>query len=75
MQIFFANIVGYGDTQVYGFAALFGLVTDLNLYSLKLEDGKPTLDTSKYQWTTAIVPLGIVVVRAYLHYSLSSKKK
>ncbi|KAK2807940.1 hypothetical protein FQN50_005182 [Emmonsiellopsis sp. PD_5] len=58
--IFLANLIGYGDTQIYGFAAIFGLMTDLGLVKVSLVDGEVKMDNSRYQWTTAIVALGTI---------------
>lgn len=53
-------VVGYSDSQAYGFAALFGLVQDLKLYALKVVNGQPSLDLSKYSLSAAIANLGAV---------------
>jgi len=52
--LLFGAIVSYADTQAYGFAALFGLVIDLDLYSF----GPAGLDTSKYSFSASIYQLG-----------------
>lgn len=56
-------IVSYADTQAYGFAALFGLVNDLKLFVLKAVGGKPVIDTTKYQLSAGMSPLGAAAVR------------
>ncbi|KAK2801450.1 hypothetical protein FQN51_005344 [Onygenales sp. PD_10] len=58
--VFHANLIGYGDTQIYGFAAIFGLLTNLGLVKVSLVDGEVKMDNTKYQWTTAIVALGTI---------------
>ena len=60
--MFIAALLGYADTQAYGFAALFGMVRDLKLFAIKLVQGEPELDTSKYQLSAAIATLGSVAV-------------
>ncbi|KAK2770490.1 hypothetical protein FQN53_005501 [Emmonsiellopsis sp. PD_33] len=60
LLIFLANLIGYGDTQIYGFAAIFGLMTDLGLVKVSLVDGEGKMDNTRYQWTTAIVALGTI---------------
>ena len=61
-KLFIGGLIGYAETQAYGFAALFGLVEDLKLYSLSIVNGQAVIDTSKYQWTAAIVALGAASV-------------
>ncbi|KFY80349.1 hypothetical protein V499_00785 [Pseudogymnoascus sp. VKM F-103] len=56
--LFLGAVVGYSDGQAYGFAALFGLVEDLKLFTATVVDGHIVLDTSKYQFTSAITSLG-----------------
>ncbi|KAF7126013.1 hypothetical protein CNMCM5793_002372 [Aspergillus hiratsukae] len=56
--LFLANIIGYADTQAYGFAALFGLVEDLKLYTVEIVNGQQAMNMEKYQWTAAIIALG-----------------
>lgn len=57
-QLFLGTVVGYSDGQAYGFAALFGLVEDLKLFTATIVDGHLVLDTSKYQLTSGITSLG-----------------
>ncbi|KAK5991739.1 putative transporter-like protein [Cladobotryum mycophilum] len=59
--LFIGAVVGYADGQAYGFAALFGLVEDLKLFSEKMVDGVVVLDTAKYQLSSGMVSLGGVV--------------
>jgi hypothetical protein len=54
--------VGYADSQAYGFAALFGLIQDLELYSATLVNGAVVVDTAKYQLTAGMASLGAAVV-------------
>lgn len=61
-QLFLGAIVSYADTQAYGFAALFGLVNDLKLFVLKAVGGKPVIDTTKYQLSAGMSPLGAAAV-------------
>ena len=63
--------MSYADNQAYGFAALFGLVQDLKLYTLKVVAGNVVLDTSKYSFSAAIATLGAVAVSG--HSSLQDK--
>jgi hypothetical protein len=56
--LFLGTVIGYSDGQAYGFAALFGLVEELKLFTASFVDGKLVLDTSKYQLTSAITSLG-----------------
>lgn len=57
-----AATLGQGDSQAYGFAALFGLVADLKLYTIKLVGGAISLDLTKYSLTAGIASLGAAVV-------------
>ncbi|KAJ5946131.1 major facilitator superfamily domain-containing protein [Penicillium verhagenii] len=59
--LFLGTIVGYADSQAYGFAALFGLVKDLSLFTETVVNGKVVMDTTKYQLTAGIVSLGAAV--------------
>lgn len=61
-QLFLATIVGYADSQAYGFAALFGLVKDLKLFTETIVNGEVVMDTTKYQLSAGIVSLGAAVV-------------
>ncbi|KAJ5126487.1 major facilitator superfamily domain-containing protein [Penicillium atrosanguineum] len=56
--LFLGSLVGYADSQAYGFAALFGLVEDLGLFIAKVVDGKIVLDTTKYQLSAGMTSLG-----------------
>ncbi|KAL4862803.1 major facilitator superfamily domain-containing protein [Aspergillus spectabilis] len=56
--LFIGSLIGYADGQAYGFAALFGLAEDMQLFALRLVDGQVELDTSKYQLTAGITSLG-----------------
>lgn len=60
IKLFVSAVVGYSDSQAYGFAALFGLVTDLKLYAFKVVNGQTALDLSKYSFSSAIANLGAV---------------
>lgn len=66
-QLFLATIVGYADSQAYGFAALFGLVKDLNLFTETIVNGEVVMDTTKYQLSAGIVSLGAAVVSTGIH--------
>ncbi|CAL5866024.1 uncharacterized protein PFLUO_LOCUS231 [Penicillium psychrofluorescens] len=59
--LFLATIVGYADSQAYGFAALFGLVKDLKLFTETIVNGEVVMDTTKYQLSAGIVSLGAAV--------------
>ncbi|KIW09919.1 hypothetical protein PV08_11695 [Exophiala spinifera] len=61
--LFFAAIIAYSDSQAYGFAAIFGLVQDMNLFVPKIQHGEIYLDLSRYQWTAAIPTLGSVAMQ------------
>ena len=54
--------MSYADSQAFGFAALFGMVQDLNLYSASFVDGQLVLDLSKYQLSSGISAIGGAVV-------------
>ncbi|KAK4498080.1 hypothetical protein PRZ48_010736 [Zasmidium cellare] len=58
--LFISAVVGYSDSQAYGFAALFGLVTDLKLFAFKTVNGQAALDLSKYSLSASIANLGAV---------------
>jgi MFS transporter, ACS family, allantoate permease len=57
--------MAYADTQAHGFAAIFGMVQDLKLFVVKLVDGKPSIDTTKYQLSSGMTTLGAVAVSIY----------
>lgn len=59
--------MNYADSQAYGFAALFGLVDDLQLFVATIVDGKVVLNTTKYQVTSGISSIGGVVVSVREH--------
>ncbi|KAH8701558.1 major facilitator superfamily domain-containing protein [Talaromyces proteolyticus] len=56
--LFLGTVIGYADSQAYGFAALFGLVQDLELFTLSVVNGQLALDTTKYQLSAGITSLG-----------------
>jgi ACS family allantoate permease-like MFS transporter len=56
-------LLQYSDTQSYGVAAIFGLVTDLKLYSITNDFH---LDLNKYQLSKSVANLGSMFVRARL---------
>lgn len=65
--MFLGTVIGYSDGQAYGFAALFGLVEDLKLFTATFVDGHAILDTSKYQLTSGITSLGGAAVSMRMH--------
>jgi hypothetical protein len=65
--LFLGTVIGYSDGQAYGFAALFGLVEDLKLFTATFVDGHAILDTSKYQLTSGITSLGGAAVSMRIH--------
>lgn len=62
-QLFIGSLLGYADGRAYGFAALFGLVQDLKLFTAHITDGQVMLDTTKYQLSSGIVFLGGAAVQ------------
>ncbi|KAJ5552822.1 major facilitator superfamily domain-containing protein [Penicillium frequentans] len=59
--LFLGTIVGYADSQAYGFAALFGLAKDLNLFTETVVNGNVVTDMTKYQLSAGIVSLGAAI--------------
>lgn len=57
LQLFFGSLIRYAVSQAYGFAALFGLVEDLGLYTARVVDGKVVLNTTKYSLSAGMVSL------------------
>ena len=72
-QLFLGTVVGYSDGQAYGFAALFGLVEDLKLFTATVVDGHLVLDTSKYQLTSGITSVGGAAVSMRKHPSIEEE--
>jgi MFS transporter, ACS family, allantoate permease len=62
-QMFVGMCIAYADTQAYGFAALFGLVEDLRLFTVSVVKGQPVIDTTRYQFSAGIAALGSIAVR------------
>ncbi|KAL2862519.1 major facilitator superfamily domain-containing protein [Aspergillus lucknowensis] len=56
--LFIGSLIGYADGQAFGFAALFGLVEDMQLFVVKIVGGEVVLDTNKYQLAAGITSLG-----------------
>lgn len=69
--MFLATIVGYADGQAYGFAALFGLVKDLKLFTETIVNGEVVMDTTKYQLSAGILSLGAAVVSTWSRVFIS----
>ena len=55
-------MIGFADSGAFGFAALFGLVKDLKLYTVQIVNGEQTQNTDRYSWAAAIYNLGSAAV-------------
>ena len=61
-----ASLLVYSDTQAYGIAAIFKMITDLGLYKIVFTDSVAAgyiLDLNKYQLSTIMAALGSLAVR------------
>lgn len=66
--MFIGMCIAYADTQAYGFAALFGLVEDLNLFTVSgIIKGQTVIDTTRYQFSAGITALGSMAVSKILN--------
>tara|TARA_R110002060_G_scaffold35765_1_gene46671 strand:+ start:1490 stop:1720 length:231 start_codon:yes stop_codon:yes gene_type:complete len=62
LQLFFTGVFGYLDSQAFGLAALFGMIKDLNLFTIVSIDPLVT-STNKFSWCASIPAFGSVIVR------------
>lgn len=55
-------MIGFADSGAFGFAALFGLIKDMKLYTMQLVNGEETQNTDRYSFAAAIYNLGSAAV-------------
>lgn len=61
--MFCSTLVTLLESQVYGNAAVLGMVKDLGLYSVASVDPL-TLNLNKYSWSVSITSFAVLVVRS-----------
>ena len=61
IQMFLSGLIVYMDSQAYGSSAIFGMIEDLNLFTVVSTDPLIT-ETSRYSWGSSITSFGSISV-------------